>query len=119
VTAPPRYEQPASLTRADAERAFADSGGDVVTLSKAIVGAALSVNDGAWLREALAAFLTHASPTIRSAAARGLGHVARLHGDSHVIGAQEMRALLEPLLQDAATRGAARDALDDVDVFCR
>ncbi len=112
-----RYEQPPALTREQAEHALDDEGADAQAVAAALISAALSVDDDAWLEGRLSAALRHDSPLVRAAAARACGHLARVHGGGGER-AGRLRALLEPLLQDPAVRGAARDALDDVETFC-
>ncbi|MCK6547984.1 hypothetical protein L6R52_19190 [Myxococcota bacterium] len=83
--------------------------------ARTILAAALSGLPRAVIEPMLLATLSDAELVVRRAAATASGHAARIH---HALDAKIVERLRE-LARDAATKGAASDALDDVETFTR
>ncbi|MEU1984064.1 hypothetical protein [Nocardia sp. NPDC019395] len=87
--------------------------GDEWSVVEAILRLALHDPDGPWVTKIALDLLGNINLGIRRAAALALGHIARLHGEI------DERAVpaLQQMLSDPETRGRAKDALSDIEIF--
>lgn len=108
------YSEPANLGREDLKRALAER--DIWLLREAIVAVSLSDPDRRWVEHQLVDLMRDPDGSVRSIAALGVGHVARVHGS---IDRDLVLPVLRELLGDAKARGNAENALDDIAMFAR
>lgn len=107
------YESPGSITPDEAEDVFLH--GQPEDVSRALVSSALSGENREWLEQWIIRLSRHQDPAVRSTSAVSLGHLARLHGEV----SREAVKSVSDLREDALTAGAAENALEDIDIFCR
>lgn len=108
-----QYESPRPVTPDVAEDIFVN--GEPEAVSEALVASALSGENRQWLEQWIIRLSRHQDPAVRSSSAVGLGHLARLHGQV----SQEAVEAVSELRKDALTSGAAENALEDIEIFCR
>jgi len=85
---------------------------DAEGISLALISAAFHDPDRLYV-ESLIRFLRHQDPWVRGTASIAAGHVGRNH---RAIQSQRVQ-LIQPVLNDAKTRGNAEDALEDIRQF--
>jgi hypothetical protein len=107
-----KYEQPAPMSRADAERALQSPDPD--ELGAALLASALHDPDWRWVQEQCLHSLQHPSEQVRALALTCLGHVARIHGHLDM---ERVRPVLDALRAQPALAGRVEDVLDDIDMF--
>jgi hypothetical protein len=110
----PRHEPIPEPARAQVEAAILRDDPD--ELARAVIGAALHADDGAWAEEVCVRLASHPHPNVRGNAVLGLGHVARVHAS---LDRGRALPILEAALGDADeyVRGQAHAAVDDVEHF--
>ena len=107
-----RYEELPPLSRDEALQRLESADPDVLTTTIAQI--ALNDGDADFIQDVLARFMQHPAPFVRSVAARCVGDLARRHKQ---LDRQRIVPLLERLLRDPETADAARDGLEDVDIY--
>ncbi|MFC4492950.1 hypothetical protein ACFPA8_02215 [Streptomyces ovatisporus] len=108
-----QYESPEPVTPEVAEDVFLH--GKPEEVSEALVASALSGENRQWLEKWIIRLSRHRDPAVRSTSAVGLGHLARLHGQV----SQDAVDAVSRLREDSRTSGAAENALEDIEIFCR
>jgi hypothetical protein len=98
---------------AEAEEIFLH--GKPEEVSKALIASALSGENRQWVEQWILRFSRHQDPVVRSSSAVSLGYLARLHGEV----SQESVDSISVLRWDDLTAGAAENALEDIEIFCR
>lgn len=108
----PDYEEPRPITRAQWEQVLVD--GTEADLCDALVGLTFHEPGLEYVRDACLHLLHAESWQVRAVAATCLGHLARVHGR---LDSSEVLPALRTLLDDPRTRGAAENAIDDIEFF--
>lgn len=106
-------ESPKPVTPEAAEDVFLH--GEPEEVSEALVASALSGENRQWLEQWIIRLSRHQDPGVRSSSAVSSGHLARLHSQV----SQEAVEAVSELRKDAQTSGAACNALEDIEIFCR
>lgn len=107
-----KYEQPAPMSRDDAERALQSADAD--ELGAALLASALHDPDWRWVQEQCLRSLQHPSEDVRGLALTCLGHLARIHGHLDM---DRVLPVLAALRTHPALAGRVDDVLDDIDMF--
>lgn len=102
------------MSKGDIE--FALRNNDPMTLSIAVLSAALHSHDAAWAESLCVQLAAHPDNNVRGNAILGFGHIARIHRKLNI---ESVRPLLEAALKDSNSyvRGQADSATDDVRHF--
>lgn len=109
-----RYQEPESISVADAEPLLASDDGQ--TVCRTLVAITHSPLDSSWIQGHCIAASRDDRPDVRRTAAICFGHLARIHG---LVDTKKVMPVLRRLLKDPLTSGAAEDALDDIQTFGR
>jgi hypothetical protein len=107
-----KYEQPAPMSRDDAERALQSP--DPEEICAALLASALHDPDWRWVQEQCLLGLQHSSEQVRALALTCLGHVARIHGHLDM---ERVLPVLTELRAHPALAGRVEDVLDDIEMF--
>jgi hypothetical protein len=107
-----RFEEAQPISREEAAQNLVGPDRDLI--SSTLVRLALHDKERPWLESLMVQFMRHEDPWIRGVAAMCVGHIARIHGQ---IDQTAILPLLQSLLNDPATAGKARDALDDIEIY--
>lgn len=107
-----KYEEPAPMSRADAERALQSPDPDAV--GAALLASALHDPDWRWVQEQCLRHLQHGSEQVRALAVTCLGHLARIHGH---LDTERVLPALDALRAHPVLAGRVEDALDDIEMF--
>ncbi len=107
-----QYQEPAPLTRAEAERVFESH--EVDAICNALIASALNENDWRWVQAQALRFADHSNPQVRAVAATSLGHLARIH---RTLDANIVIPKLREMLRDPAIVGRVEDAVDDIETY--
>lgn len=107
-----RYEEPASIARAEAIEAFRSGDPEVICL--ALVRLAYHDPDWRFVQRWCLDLLDDDSSDVRGVAVACLGHTARIHGE---LDFEEVLPRLRALTTDRTIGGRVQAALDDIEVF--
>jgi hypothetical protein len=107
-----RYEEPAPMSRDDAERALQSPNPDEI--GAALLASALDDPDWRWVQEQCLRGLQHSSEQVRGLALTCLGHVARIHGHLDM---ERVLPVLAGLRTHPSLAGRVEDVLDDIEMF--
>lgn len=107
-----KYEEPAPVTHADAERAF--EFGTPNEACDALVGVALHDADWRWVQAWCITLLKSKNVAVKGLAATCLGHLARIHRQLDL---EVAAPALAEAFEDVEIQGRVEDALSDIKMF--
>lgn len=106
------HHEPLPNTRSEIDSDL--ESGNAVTISSALISAALNDPDRPYVERQIERFLCHEHPWVRGAAACAAGHLVRVHG---TLSSDRLVPLISALLSNPQTSTKAQDSLDEIETF--
>jgi hypothetical protein len=109
-----KYQHITPISRSEAERIIEQGSPEEIALT--LVRLAYYDPDWIWVQDSCIALSAHHEKWIRRTCATCFGHLARIHGK---LEKQKVMPVLNRLLADPDAKGAAKDAIEDIEVFLK